>query len=64
MQSLIDCIETNEFMHVYNAIIILKEILPVFPVASVCDRSGARLNAAMKFLDTEKRGDVKILGRA
>ncbi|KAK0490679.1 transcription factor/nuclear export subunit protein 2-domain-containing protein [Armillaria novae-zelandiae] len=47
----IDSIETGEFMHVYNAILVLKEILP--------------LNHAMeKFLENEKRGDLMILGRA
>jgi THO complex subunit 2 len=51
-------------MHVYNAIIVMKEILPVFPLAAVTD-TGASLDAAMdRFLETEERGDLKILGRA
>jgi len=37
LKSLSSYIETAEFMHVYNAIIVLKEILPVFPLAAVCD---------------------------
>ena len=50
-------------MHVYNAIIIM-EILPVFPLASVTD-TGAAIDGAMdKLLETEDRGDLKILGRA
>ncbi|KAM6495643.1 Transcription factor/nuclear export subunit protein 2 domain containing protein [Amanita muscaria] len=60
----IECIQTGEFMHVYNAIIVLKEVLPVFPLASVTDTGGA-IDAAMdKLLETEERGDLKILGRA
>jgi THO complex subunit 2 len=51
-------------MHVYNAIIVMKEILPVFPLAVVLD-TGASIDAAMdRFLETEERGDLKILGRA
>jgi THO complex subunit 2 len=51
-------------MHVYNAIIVLKEILPVFPLAAVCD-VGANLDKAMQdLLETEERGDLKILGKA
>ncbi|OSX60384.1 hypothetical protein POSPLADRAFT_1058548 [Postia placenta MAD-698-R-SB12] len=62
---LLDCIETGEFMHVYNAIIVLKEILPVFPVAAVNEFAGNMLHVAMeRFLDKETRGDLKILGRA
>lgn len=52
-------------MHVYNTIIVLKEILPVFPVASVNEASGPALEMAMeKFLEKEDRDDLKILGRA
>lgn len=51
-------------MHVYNAIIVMKEILPFFPLAAVTD-TGASLDVAMdRFLETEERGDLKILGRA
>ncbi|PIL37228.1 hypothetical protein GSI_00921 [Ganoderma sinense ZZ0214-1] len=62
---LAESIESGEFMHVYNTIIVLKEILPVFPVASVYEFSGLNLSRAIeKFLETEERGDLKILGRA
>lgn len=51
-------------MHVYNAIIVLKEILPVFPLAAVND-SGSSLDRVMdQFIETEERGDLKILARA
>jgi len=50
-------------MHVYNSIIVLKEILPVFPMAAVHEFSGQMLNLALeKFLENEQRGDLKILG--
>ncbi|OBZ76414.1 THO complex subunit 2 [Grifola frondosa] len=64
-KGLVDCIESGEFMHVYNAIIVLKEILPVFPVAAVNEFSGPTLARAMeRLLEKEERGDLKILARA
>lgn len=64
VQSFVECIQTGEFMHVYNAIIVLKEIITVFPLAEVTD-TGAGLDITMdRFLETEERGDLKILGRA
>ncbi|EEB90777.1 hypothetical protein MPER_10974 [Moniliophthora perniciosa FA553] len=52
-------------MHVYNAIIVLKEILPVFPLSAVYQDGGLQLDRAMdQFLEKEERGDLKILGRA
>ncbi|THV05422.1 hypothetical protein K435DRAFT_647314 [Dendrothele bispora CBS 962.96] len=60
-----ECVQTGEFMHVYNAIIVLKEILPVFPMASVSPESGPQLDKAMdQFIEKEERGDLKILGKA
>lgn len=51
-------------MHVYNAIVVMKEILDVFPLASV-NNSGPSINAAMdRFVETEERGDLKILARS
>ncbi|KAI0312477.1 transcription factor/nuclear export subunit protein 2-domain-containing protein [Amylostereum chailletii] len=64
-KSFSDCIQTGEYMHVYNAIIVLKEILPVFPLASVSDAHGPNLSHVMEtFIETEERGDLKILARA
>lgn len=61
----LDCIETGEFMHVYNAVIVLKEILPMYPVATMNERAGITLNLAIeRFLEKEERGDLKILGKA
>ena len=48
----------------YNAIVVLKEILDVFPLISVLD-VGASIDAAMdRFIETEERGDLKILARS
>ncbi|KAI0254213.1 transcription factor/nuclear export subunit protein 2-domain-containing protein [Lactifluus subvellereus] len=64
-KSLAECIKTNEFMHVYNAIIVLKEILPVFPLSAVIDLIGPPLNQVIEtFIEKEERGDLKILARA
>ena len=52
-------------MHVYNTIIVLKEILPVFPLANVYPDGGTQLDRAVdQFIEKEERGDLKILGRA
>lgn len=52
-------------MNVYNAIIVLKEVLPVFPIGIVNKDSGTAINNQMeKFIEKETRGDLKILGRA
>ncbi|KAF9647035.1 hypothetical protein BDM02DRAFT_2819645 [Thelephora ganbajun] len=64
-KALIDCIETGEFMHVYNAIIVLKEVLPVFPVAAASGTAGYSLVTVLdRLLEKEERGDLKILARA
>ncbi|KAI6047038.1 transcription factor/nuclear export subunit protein 2-domain-containing protein [Pisolithus marmoratus] len=63
-QSLCSCIETGEFMHVYNTIIVLKEILPVFPMAAVSDYGPVIDLMVEKLVESEERGDLKILGRA
>ncbi len=63
-QGFIECIQTNEFMHVYNTIIVLKEILEFFPLISV-NEAGVGINAAMdRLIETEDRGDLKILARS
>jgi THO complex subunit 2 len=51
-------------MHVYNVIIVLKEILPVFPLAAVGEY-GPVIDAMIdKLVENEERGDLKILSRA
>jgi THO complex subunit 2 len=51
-------------MHVYNAIVVLKEILSVFPLAGATDQGPALDKLMQEFLEKEERGDLKILGRA
>ncbi|KAL4082005.1 transcription factor/nuclear export subunit protein 2-domain-containing protein [Scleroderma yunnanense] len=63
-RSLCSCIETGEFMHVYNSIIVLKEILPVFPMAAVGEYGPVIDSMIEKLVENEERGDLKILGRA
>lgn len=49
-------------MHISNAIFILKEILPVFPLGAIHNSTGQFLDQALQqLLATEKRGDIKIL---
>ncbi|KIK99679.1 hypothetical protein PAXRUDRAFT_822444 [Paxillus rubicundulus Ve08.2h10] len=63
-RSLCSCIETGEFMHVYNVIIVLKELLPVFPLAAVGEYGPVIDVMVDKLVETEERGDLKILSRA
>ena len=64
MQGFIECIQTGEFMHVYNSIVVLKEVLGVFLLISVSD-AGVSINAAMDHLiETEDQGDLKILAQS
>ena len=52
-------------MHVYNAILVLKEIIDVFPLASVNEFAGSYVDRVMqRLVQNEERGDLKILGRA
>ena len=52
-------------MHVYNAIIVLKEVLSVFPVAAASGTAGYSLVTVLdRLLEKEERGDLKILARA
>jgi len=52
----------GEFMHISNSILVLKEVLPVFPLGMIQDSTGQFLDDALqKLLSEEKRGDIKIL---
>ena len=52
-------------MHVYNAIIVLKEIIQVFPDGAINEVTGPSLNNTIQaMVQTEERGDLKILARA
>jgi THO complex subunit 2 len=51
-------------MHVYNSIVVLKEVLDVFPLISV-NEAGVSINTAMdRLIEKEDRGDLKILARS
>ncbi|EPX74425.1 THO complex subunit Tho2 [Schizosaccharomyces octosporus yFS286] len=53
------CLMSGEYMHIYNAIIILEKILPCFPLIQ---ESGQSLKkAADNLKENEKREDIKIL---
>lgn len=61
-QALTRCISTGEFMHVSNAIIVLKEVLAVFPDNNIQTSTGNFLDEALKsLLSKETRGDLKVL---
>lgn len=52
-------------MHIYNALLVLKELLGVFPRAEVFDTAGVVIkNVVESILKEEKRGDLKILGKS
>ena len=52
-------------MHVYNAILVLKEIIDVFPLANVNEVVGSSIDLEIqKLVQTEERGDLKIIARA
>lgn len=62
---LVDCIQTGEFMHVYNAIIVLQQLLPVYPLAEVYQPAGPEIHAVIEqLIQVEERNDLKILARA
>ena len=52
-------------MHIYNTFLVLKELLPVFPIAEVAGHAGRFLDEAISVcLANEKRRDLAILGGA
>jgi THO complex subunit 2 len=64
-QSVTEGIQAGDFMHVYNTVLVLKEILEVFPVATVNEVVGSRIDFEItKLINSEERGDLKILARA
>lgn len=45
----------------YNAILVLKEVLPVFPLSEVSDCGRMLHDAVEQRIETEQRGDLKII---
>ncbi|KAI0091900.1 transcription factor/nuclear export subunit protein 2-domain-containing protein [Irpex rosettiformis] len=65
LKCVIDGIETGEYMHVYNSLVVLKEVLPIFPCAAVLDSAGSTIQHTVdRFLEKEKRGDLRIFGNS
>ncbi|KAH8118538.1 transcription factor/nuclear export subunit protein 2-domain-containing protein [Phellopilus nigrolimitatus] len=60
-----DCIQAGDFMHVYNAVLVLKEIIEYFPIAAVNEVVGSSIDLEIqRLVQSEERGDLKILARA
>ena len=52
-------------MRVYNSILVLKEIIDVFPLSAINEVVGSSIDLEIqKIAQTEERGDLKILVRA
>jgi hypothetical protein len=59
IQSCVECLLSGEAMHIRNAIIVLTEVLPVFPLKEVSHNSGpAIINAVRELLEKETRPDL------
>ncbi|KZS97683.1 hypothetical protein SISNIDRAFT_481583 [Sistotremastrum niveocremeum HHB9708] len=56
------CLRSEEYIHIHNAIVILKEILEVFPVATVNSATGKFIYRAIELCHAhETRRDLQIL---
>jgi THO complex subunit 2 len=56
------CIESGEFMHIKNAILVLQRISDYFPMAAVEHKEGPMVNAAVeKFLQNGEKGSLQVL---
>lgn len=62
---MVTCLSSREYMHIHNAIVVLQEILPVFPVGSINAACGPVISEALtKCINNERREDLKILAGA
>ncbi|CUA76847.1 THO complex subunit 2 [Rhizoctonia solani] len=58
-KSCVECLESGEAMHIRNAIIVLTEVLPVFPVKEISHNAGpAIINGVRQLLEKETRPDL------
>ncbi|ELU41830.1 tho2 protein [Rhizoctonia solani AG-1 IA] len=58
-QSCVECLESGEAMHIRNAIIVLTEVLPVFPLKEISHNAGpAIINGVRQLLEKETRPDL------
>ncbi|KDQ14762.1 hypothetical protein BOTBODRAFT_32521 [Botryobasidium botryosum FD-172 SS1] len=64
--SVVNCLESREHMRVRNTILILTQLLPVFPSASACgDKIGSRILAELDILvPSETRPDLKAIANS
>jgi THO complex subunit 2 len=51
-------------MHVYNAVLVMKEIITVFPLADVTTVGPEIFAVVEKLAETETRSDLKMLATA
>ena len=52
-------------MHVYDAVLVLKETIEVFPIAAVNELVGSSVDLEIqKLVQYEERGDLNIFARA
>jgi THO complex subunit 2 len=62
LQALARCLASQEYIHIHNAIVILKEILDFFPLNTVNNATGNEIFARVETsLATEKRKDLVVL---
>ncbi|KZW03863.1 hypothetical protein EXIGLDRAFT_715906 [Exidia glandulosa HHB12029] len=62
---LTQCVDGTEYMQIYNAIIILKELLPVMPRTDTNFAIGTSIHDCMKrCIAKETREDLKVLAQA
>lgn len=65
VQGLTQCVDGTEYMQIYNAIIILKELLPVMPRSDTNFAIGTSIHDCMKrCIAKETREDLKVLAQA
>ncbi|KAJ1311288.1 hypothetical protein OPQ81_009786 [Rhizoctonia solani] len=58
-KSCVECLESGEATHIRNAIIVLTEVLPVFPIKEISHNAGpAIINGVRQLLEKETRPDL------
>jgi THO complex subunit 2 len=61
-QTLSQCLSSDEYIHIHNAIVILKEVLEEFPISSVNTATGNWIYTTIESCHSnEKRQDLQIL---
>ena len=60
-QGVFACLGSNDFVSVKNALMVLSDILPVFPLKRVVPSIGMLLESAVKTFQSDERSDIKVL---